>query len=142
MIFGWSQILIDLPTLVVLLRGEGVLHGFSHTFLGATLTAILAGASGRYLAPIGLRLLHLEEGVARFISWKIAFLSAFIGTFSHVALDSIMHRDMEPFMPWSTWNLMLGVISIPSLHTLCIYTGLAGAAVYFAVTYYLSRRQN
>ena len=140
MIFGWSQILIDLQPLAVLLRGEGHLHGFSHSWTGATLIALIAAASGRYLAPIGLRLLRLEEDVTRYISWKVAFSSAFIGTYSHVALDAIMHRDMEPSMPFSTWNPILGVISVPSLHALCIYSGLIGAVVYLTVSYYLARR--
>jgi len=140
MIFGWSQILIDLQPLLVLLSGEGNLHGFSHTLLGATLIALIAGASRRYLTPIGLRLLHLEEDITRYVPWNIAFLSAFIGTYSHIALDSIMHRDMQAFAPWSAWNPMLGVISVPSLHLLCIYTGLAGAVIYLGVTFYLSRK--
>ena len=29
----------------------------------------------------------------------MVFISAFIGTFSHVFLDSIMHSDVEPFFP-------------------------------------------
>jgi drug/metabolite transporter (DMT)-like permease len=31
MVFGWAQIAMDLQPLIVLLAGEGRLHGFSHT---------------------------------------------------------------------------------------------------------------
>ena len=36
MIFGWSQILMDLQPLFAMITNEGKLHGFSHTFLGAS----------------------------------------------------------------------------------------------------------
>jgi hypothetical protein len=35
MIFGLSQICVDIQPLVVTLANTGGLHGFSHTFLGA-----------------------------------------------------------------------------------------------------------
>ena len=37
MVFGWSQIIIDLQPLVVLLTGKRKLHGFTHTLTGALL---------------------------------------------------------------------------------------------------------
>jgi len=68
----------------------------------------------------------------------VAFLSAFIGTFSHVLLDSIMHADVEPFFPITTDNAILGLITVEALHKLCLYSGLLGGIVYFAI--HLRRR--
>ena len=34
-VFGWSQVLMDLQPLVVILTGRGRTHGITHTFVGA-----------------------------------------------------------------------------------------------------------
>ena len=57
MVFGWAQIVMDIQPLFVLVTGEGHLHGFSHTYIGATLLAILSALSGKYLSEIGLKIL-------------------------------------------------------------------------------------
>jgi len=69
------------------------------------------------------------------ILWRVAFLSAFIGSFSHVLLDSIMHTDVEPFYPITLFNNFHGFISIETLHKLCLYSGLVGAAIYYGVSW-------
>ena len=138
MVFGCAQIVMDLQPLFVLITGEGHLHGFSHTYLGAALLAILSALSGKYLSEIGLYFLGLNQDWKIVIGWPVAFLSAFIGTFSHVLLDSIMHADVEPFFPITTNNAILGLITVEALHQLCLYSGLIGGIVYFAI--HLRRR--
>ncbi|THB68027.1 MAG: hypothetical protein D6B27_03475, partial [Gammaproteobacteria bacterium] len=49
MIFGWSQILMDIQPLVVIISGKGVLHGFTHTFAFATIIAVIAVLTGKHL---------------------------------------------------------------------------------------------
>ena len=132
MVFGWAQIVMDLQPLFVLITGEGNLHGFSHTYIGATLLGVLSALSGKYLSEIGLYFLGLNQDWKIVIGWPVAFFSAFIGTFSHVLLDSIMHSDVEPFFPVST-NPILGVISVGALHKLCFYSGAIGGILYFAI---------
>ena len=136
MVFGWAQIVMDLQPLVVMLTGQGHLHGFSHTYLGASLLTILSALSGKYLSEIGLLILGIskKENPIK-IRWWVVFLSAFIGTFSHVFLDSIMHADVQPFYPVFLDNTLWGIISVSSLHKICIYSGLIGAAIYFLVQY-------
>lgn len=133
MVFGWAQIVMDLQPLFVLITGDGNLHGFSHTYIGATLLAIFSALSGRYLSEIGLHLMGLNRDRKVMIGWPVAFLSAIIGTFSHVLLDSIMHADVEPFFPITSDNALLGFISVAALHKICIYSGAVGAIVYFAI---------
>jgi membrane-bound metal-dependent hydrolase YbcI (DUF457 family) len=67
------------------------------------------------------------------ISWFVACVSALIGTYSHVVLDSIMHGDVEPLVPFTSTNVLLGLMSIEALHWFCVFSGLLGAVVYFAV---------
>jgi len=137
MVFGWAQIIMDIQPLVVLLTGEGHLHGFSHTYIGATLIGIGSALTGKYAAEFGLRFI----GQARYlpISWPVAIISAFIGSFSHVLLDSVMHADVEPFAPFMLNNPFLGFLSIEALHKFCLYSGLLGVGLYFTVSRWLSR---
>ena len=58
-IFGVSQVAIDVEPLVGLFRGAAVLHGFSHTLTGATLVAIASVVVGR---PLCERVLSTLNG--------------------------------------------------------------------------------
>ena len=137
MVFGWAQIIMDIQPLVVIVTGAGHLHGFSHTYIGATLIGIGSALTGKYAAEFGLRFI----GEARYlsISWPVTIISAFIGTFSHVLLDSVMHADVEPFAPFTLNNPFIGLLSIEALHKLCLYSGLLGVGLYFAVSHWLGR---
>ena len=136
MVFGWAQIIMDIQPLFVILTGEGHLHGFSHTILGASLLALFSALSGKYLSEIGLKVINISKPSNPVnITWNIAFSSAFIGTYSHVILDSIMHSDVEPFYPYSKANDLLGLISIDALHQFCLYSALTGAIIYYSVQY-------
>ncbi len=137
MVFGWAQIVMDIQPLVVLLTGEGHLHGFSHTYVGATLLAIFSAFSGKYLSELGLLIIGISKKSNPVkIAWWIVFLSSFIGTFSHVLLDSFMHSDIQPFYPISLDNKLLGLLSIEQIHKLCLYSGLLGAGIYYLVQFY------
>lgn len=133
-VFGWSQIVMDIQPLLVLLTGQGHLHGFSHTYIGATLLGAFSALSGKYLGELGLRFIGRPEFVP--IRWWVAFVSAFVGAYSHVVLDSIMHGDLEPFAPFTSHNALLGFVSVGALHWGCIGCGLLGAVVYFSVARY------
>jgi hypothetical protein len=139
--FGLSQVAIDLEPLVRILRGDGVLHGFSHTYVGATLIAAVCVAAGRpvcqWLLDRGwpessLPFLHWLRGPA-VITWPSAMAGAFVGTWSHVFLDSIMHGDIEPLFPFSRSNSLQLVISIETLHLLCLLAGALALLLLYAV---------
>ena len=138
MVFGWTQIIMDIQPLVVLLTGEGHLHGFSHTYIGAALIGAGSALTGKYAAEFGLRLM----GQSRYlpVSWPVAIISAFLGSFTHVLLDSVMHADVEPFAPFMANNPFLSFLSIEALHKFCLYSGLLGAGLYVVVSHWLSRR--
>lgn len=135
MVFGWAQIVMDIQPLIVLISREGHLHGFSHTYVRGALIAVFSALSGKYLSEIGLFILGVNRDWQVKIAWWVAFLSAFVGTFSHVLLDSIMHADVKPFSPFSTHNSFLGLITVQELHKLCLYTGAIGGILYFAINW-------
>ena len=139
MVFGWCQVIMDIQPLVAIVTGVGRLHGYTHTYVGATLIAVFSAVTGKYISQWALVVLSngAQRGIT--IQWWVAFLSAFIGSYSHVILDSIMHLDMEPLAPYSSSNGLLGLVSVAALHKFCVYSGLVGASVYFAVSYLLAR---
>lgn len=134
MVFGFGQGLMDLEVIVRVIRNDFPLHGFVHTYLGATLIGLVSVVVGR---PICQALLDRWtpdpragfetwlRGVRR-ISWPAAVAGAFAGTYSHVFLDSIMHADMEPLAPFSGANALLGVVSLGALHVGCALGGVLG----------------
>lgn len=143
MVFGWAQIVMDIQPLLVMLTGEGQLHGFSHTLIGASLLAVFSLLTGKYLAELGLRILGIAKPDRPIvISWPVAAGSAFIGTASHVWLDAIMHADVAPLYPWSNRNGWLGVIGIDQLHLLCLGSGVVGAVIFFAVQWAVKARRD
>lgn len=139
MVFGWTQIIMDIQPLIVLITGNGHLHGFTHTYVGATLIGIGCALSGKYAAEFGLRFIGQPRYLP--IRWPVATTSAFIGSFSHVLLDSVMHADVAPFAPYGLDNTFLGFLSIDALHQFCLYSGLIGVGLYFAVAHWLGRQK-
>lgn len=138
MVFGWSQIAIDLQPLVVMLTGRGELHGFSHTLAGATLVGLLAGVTGKHLGEWGLRLVREPRHLP--IPWGVSFGSALVGTYSHILIDSVMHSDVLPFYPFSSASPLHTLISIDALHVLCLVSAVVGGLAWYALDRFTTRR--
>lgn len=136
--FGVAQIAMDLEPLIGLVRGASVLHGPSHTYLGAVLIAVLVGLVTPVLGRPLLRrwnyqlALHRLGFLVESESFAVlpTFVGAFAGTVSHVLLDSIMHSDIAPLAPWSDANALRNLISIGALHQFCLLAGLFGAVAW------------
>ncbi|WP_407332558.1 hypothetical protein [Enterovibrio sp. 27052020O] len=126
-VFGWSQIVMDIQPLVVMLSGSGELHGWSHTIAGAALLGLLSAITGKYLSEVGLAIIRWQRFLP--IKWKTAFLSAFLGTYSHVFIDSIMHVDVSPFYPLFDDNPFHGMVSTATLHQICIASAVIGGII-------------
>jgi hypothetical protein len=140
-VFGWSQIVMDLQPLMAILTGRGEYHGFTHTYLGATLIGAFSTLTGKYLAELVLVRVLGKHRLEIAVTWWVAGLSAFIGTYSHIVLDSIVHADMQPLYPFSAANHLLHLLSWGSMHKLCVVAGIVGAAIYFAVLLLRSSRR-
>lgn len=140
MVFGWAQIVMDLQPLLSITTGLVELHGFSHTFVGAALLTVVSALSGKHLSELGLHWLGLNRQRDINIAWWVVFVSAALGTSSHVVIDSIMHSDIMPFAPFSEVNPWLGWVTIDTLHRLCYYSALLGAVLYYLVQWLGKRR--
>jgi uncharacterized membrane protein YeaQ/YmgE (transglycosylase-associated protein family) len=124
MVFGGAQVLMDIEPLIGMLRGWDVLHGYTHTLVGALLIGSIAGCIGK---PISTWVLNWLKIPHQPITWQSSFLGAYVGTFSHILLDAIMHRDMSPWWPFSSGNRLLGLISVEALYWLCVITAVVGS---------------
>jgi hypothetical protein len=139
--FGIAQVAIDIEPLIGIVRGSAVLHGPTHTYLAAlAIGAIVAVIAPPICRPILHRWNH--ELSIRSLDWLVepetfgrvpVIAGAFGGTISHVAIDSIMHRDMSPLAPWATGNGWLGLISVGALHEVCVVAGVFGVIAWLAV---------
>ena len=139
-IFGGTQVLMDVQPLVVILTRQGHMHGITHTYLGATIIAAVAAVAGKRIIDLGMRLIEYAPRLR--ISWVVAISSALIGGWSHVLLDSVMHADVRPFYPFSASNGLHGAIFSSALHGLCFWTGAVGAGGWLLGTLYLAWRQS
>jgi membrane-bound metal-dependent hydrolase YbcI (DUF457 family) len=142
MVFGWAQIVMDIQPLIVLITQQGQLHGFTHTFVGATLIGLFAAVTGKHLSEFGLKVLQIatkENPV--YISWPVTVGSAFIGSFSHVVLDAVMYHDVEMYFPWSRDNPLLGMLSLEQMHLLCLASAAVGAVLYFSIQAFVFKRR-
>jgi membrane-bound metal-dependent hydrolase YbcI (DUF457 family) len=139
MVFGWSQVLMDIQPLVAMLIGKGELHGLSHTLWGATLIGIAAALTGKPLSSWLLRG-FLDMKSESVIRWKVAFFSAAVGVYSHIAIDAVMHADVQPLAPLRAGNPLYGWLSIGSLQNLCLAGLLIGLAAYWLIHRFILKR--
>lgn len=126
MVFGGAQVLMDIEPLVGILAHRPVLHGVTHTLLGALVIGTLSGLIGKPISAAVLRWLAIQHYP---FTWAASFTGAYVGTFSHVLLDALMHADMSPWWPIASGNPLLGRIDLGHLHMACALAGLLGAAV-------------
>lgn len=120
------NVLIDFESLYNLVFQRYPVHAFFHTYIGATLV----------IATLVLLFLGLRSFASRFwlpnlfywreLSSKQVAIGAALGAYSHVALDSVMHPDIQPLLPFDSGNLLLGAISLNTLHLACLACGVLG----------------
>lgn len=79
------NLILDFDSIMFVLTGDGsIKHGPEHSFMGALFFSTLVGM-------FGVR------------SWKWV-IGAYLGGFTHIALDMLVHPEMVPLDPWMTGN--------------------------------------
>lgn len=126
MVFGGTQVLMDIEPLIGLIQNKPILHGYSHTIAGALLIGLVAALTGRPISAFVLRLLSIPHYP---LTWRAAFTGALLGSFSHIVLDAVMHHDINPWWPLVNGNALLGIIPHNALHLLCIGIGVLSGAI-------------
>lgn len=142
--FGISQVAMDIEPGVGMLTGSAVLHGPSHTFFGALVIACLVLLIAPSICSYLLRRWN-KEVIHHKLHWlvqleavpKVAVIvGAFFGTVSHVALDSLMHHDIQPLRPFSDANPLLGLVTHDGVYQLCAISGVLGAVAWVALQWF------
>ncbi len=127
-IFTLTNVIIDSEVLFYIYKTGIPAHKFFHTFFGASLIAIFVALFCRSLCEIGLKLWNIILYTKKFYLFKVevkitkfsAWCGAFVGAYSQLLLDAVMHKDMMPFFPISDLNQLHGIIATNNLHFLCI----------------------
>jgi hypothetical protein len=137
-VFGMTQVAFDLEVLWYLWRWEHPFHRFWHTYLGATIIAVVFAIVGK---PVSQRVKSIwnrfaarcgraDLSVTVRTTWISAFTAAVIGAYSHILLDSLYHPDMAAFLPWYSANQLGGVFRSGAVEIGCVLFGLCGLAAY------------
>lgn len=137
--FGLTQIAVDIEPLLGLIHGWAVLHGRSHSLLGATAIAAVVTPLTRWLVPpllhLGNRYLDAHD-LARWREaedpdWLAAATGCLLGAWSHALMDAVMHPDLQLFWPWSPARPLYGALSNSYLEIVCVAAAVFGVAVWF-----------
>ena len=141
-IFALTNIIIDVEVIYYILTIGEASHKFFHTLIGSTIVALSCAIIG---IPICERLLKfwnknlqnvksLEKlkwlSTDTNISVVSSFTGAFVGAYSHIILDSLMHFDVKPFEPFFS-KTFVGIISSDLLHILLVGLFFFGLIVFF-----------
>lgn len=140
-IFIFCQGVMDTEPLFFMITGQPPYHRLFHTYLGALIPLVLSVLFGPPVCNAFLKFwtkvhesTHSKPPINRPAVWS----GAMIGAYSHVFLDSMMHADIYPFLPFSDRSPMLGIVNYRTLILFCHASGLVGIGILFIL--FLPRR--
>jgi len=116
----YGSILVDLePAIVMFLKLNYPLHGFMHSIVGVFLLLPIV-----YVATIITRRLLPSIDLfftsrKRKFTFRLAVVSALVGCFSHILLDSFLYPEMNLAWPLSYWNPLLNTELSFAIYEFC-----------------------
>jgi hypothetical protein len=134
-VFCFAQVVADTEVLVHMARGDNRLHTFFHTIAGAVVVGLIALAAGKPLCQMILSWWAAQPDVPLKKYYNAspeirpvpAITGAFLGSFTHVFLDGIMHIDVRPLWPFIDSNPFFALISPGALDLICLILAVLGA---------------
>lgn len=141
--FALAQVAMDMEPGVRMVMGDATLHGWSHTWLGAVAIGAITVPMAR---PLSQRIVtrwnhevrHYGQAwlaVGGCVGWGAIAVGAFWGTFSHVLLDSLMHADMLPWVPFTQANPLLGWVAHDTVYHAMSMSAVVGALAWLVRKY-------
>ncbi|MFX0172924.1 MAG: hypothetical protein ACFE9L_13500 [Candidatus Hodarchaeota archaeon] len=103
------------------------LHGPFHSFLGAIFLGGVIGMSSFVTWKLIQEKLYTNIDLIRY-SFKKSLLSAYIGTFSHITLDSPLYPEMRPFFPLEG-NPLFNIVTEDEIYFICIFCFVIGTLI-------------
>jgi membrane-bound metal-dependent hydrolase YbcI (DUF457 family) len=109
------------------------LHGFFHSYLGASILALLLTA---IVYPLRSSLTRIMEvfRVSQAYSFKKILFTSLVGVYFHVFLDSFLYSEMAPFYPFQG-NPFFGTLSVYDSYSV-VYGFCSIAFVLGIITYF------
>lgn len=104
------------------------LHGFFHSYLGASILGVLAAVVLYPLRGVSSRIMR-AFGLPQKSSFKTILLTSLFGVYSHVFLDSFLYGEMKPFYPLGA-NPFFGLVSQGAVYMFCGVSFLPGFILY------------
>jgi membrane-bound metal-dependent hydrolase YbcI (DUF457 family) len=121
-LFVALQVVTDIESLYNLTYHREPVHRHLHTFLGATVLALLIST----LLHGTLRWWDARHGRIERRPYAPVLATALFATWSHVLLDGVMHTDTRPLWPLTDFNPLLAVVRVDTLHLACLALGFFG----------------
>jgi len=127
--FMISSVILDVEPLCIALFCPWMpLHGFFHSYLGATFLGVLT-AIGVYFLRSWLSRILAWFKVKQEPSFKKMLYTSTLGVYFHVFLDSFLYAEMEPFYPL-TGNPFFEVLGFGAIYGFCTASFIIGAILY------------
>ena len=120
------------PFCVLLFDLSGRSHGFFHSYVGASILAVLVAVTVYLLRDL-LTNVMLRFQVSQKSSFKKILFTSFVGAYFHVFLDSLLYHPMNPLYPLQG-NAFVGLI--PDIAYVAVY-GFCSVSFILGIILYL-----
>jgi membrane-bound metal-dependent hydrolase YbcI (DUF457 family) len=133
-----GSIIVDIEPLTFLILGLPVLHLFFHTFLGATILALMGALVIFLLRGIFERIMTFFL-LPQSASPLNITTAALMGAYSHIILDAFLYSEMQPFWPL-LGNPFLGLASSSTIYLFCILCFIVAIPLYIVQIWRIKQR--
>ncbi len=136
--FVLANVVVDMEPLAVMVLGLNYpLHGYCHTFLIGSLAGVLWAVIAYWSRSITREIMRLVKLSSTAAFGKL-LVSAILGVWFHIVLDSFLYSDIRPFYPFET-NPLYGMISSSALYLICSISFVPALIIYGAKVLPLKR---
>jgi membrane-bound metal-dependent hydrolase YbcI (DUF457 family) len=124
-----ASVILDIEPLAIIIFNLPLpLHGFFHTYFGATIASVVLSSC---IWPIRNQLNNIVKlfGLDQRSTFSRILFASLLGTYSHVFLDAFLYAEMNPFYPL-LGNPFLGLVGSNIVYSFCVYSLFIGFLLY------------
>jgi hypothetical protein len=130
LVFILANVIIDIePLLVIVFNFSYPLHGYAHTFIGASILGGIWGIAAYQFKIIFEKILKILK-LPPIFSMKQYIISGISGAWLHVLFDAPLYTDIKPFYPIKI-NPLYGLISNTLMYKMCSLLFIPAVILYF-----------